>query len=144
MIIVNARVIFPGEIRDGLAIVCENGIIKDILPAAQLGENVATVDAGGLYLSPGFVDIHVHGGGGFGFMDGTPESIAGAARFHLAHGTTSIVPTTLTCPDEDLYQVFEAFRQVSFIRAACVATISGRGLDGYTEAMALLLDGKAL
>lgn len=37
----------------------------------------------------------------------------------------------------------EAFRQTSYIRAACVATISGRGLAGYTEAMALLLDGKA-
>ena len=36
----------------------------------------------------------------------------------------------------------EAFRQVSYIRAACVATISGRGLDGYTEAMALLIDKK--
>ena len=35
----------------------------------------------------------------------------------------------------------EAFRQISYIRAACVATISGHGLDGYTEAMALLLDG---
>ena len=36
----------------------------------------------------------------------------------------------------------EAFRQVSYIRAACIATISGHGLDGYVEAMALLLDGK--
>ena len=35
----------------------------------------------------------------------------------------------------------EAFRQISYIRAACVATISGHGLDGYTEAMALLIDG---
>ena len=112
MIIVNAKVIFPGEIRDSLAVVCQDGKIVDILPAAQLGENVEVIDAGGNYLSPGFVDIHVHGGGGFGFMDGTPESMEGAARFHLAHGTTSIVPTTLTCPDEELYQVFDAFRQV--------------------------------
>ena len=37
----------------------------------------------------------------------------------------------------------EAFRQVSYIRAACVATISGHGLDGYIEAMALLIDKKA-
>ena len=37
----------------------------------------------------------------------------------------------------------EAFRQVSYIRAACVATISGHGLAGYTEAMALLIDKKA-
>ena len=36
----------------------------------------------------------------------------------------------------------EAFRQVSYIRAACVATISGHGLDGYIEAMALLIDKK--
>lgn len=112
MIIVNAKVIFPGEIRDGLAVVCKDGIISDILPAAQLGENVETVDAGGLYLSPGFVDIHLHGGGGFGYMEGTPEAIEGASRFHLQHGTTSLVPTSLTCPDEDLYQLFDAFREV--------------------------------
>ena len=112
MIFVNAKVIFPGEIREGLAVVCEDGRITDILPAAQLGGNVETVDAGGLYLSPGFVDIHLHGGGGHGFMEGTPEAIDGAASFHLRHGVTSLVPSTLTCPDEDLYQVFEAYRQV--------------------------------
>ncbi len=128
MIIVNARVIFPGEIRDGLAVVCNNGIITDILPAAQLGENVETVDAKGLYLSPGFVDIHVHGGGGFGFMDGTPEAIDGAARFHLAHGTTSIVPTTLTSPDEDLYGVFDSFKQVKASKPAF--SLLGLHLEG--------------
>ncbi|MBQ9185531.1 MAG: N-acetylglucosamine-6-phosphate deacetylase [Bacteroidales bacterium] len=111
-IFVNGKVIFPGEIREGLAVVCTDGVITDILPAAQLGENVETIDVGGNYLSPGFVDIHVHGGGGYGFMDGTPEAIDGAARFHLAHGTTSIIPTTLTSSDEDLYMVFDAFRQV--------------------------------
>ena len=128
MIIVNAKVIFPGEIREGLAVVCRNGRIADILPAAELGENVETVDAGGLYLSPGFVDIHVHGGGGFGFMDGTAEAIDGAARFHLAHGTTSIVPTTLTCPDEELYQVFDAFREVKAKRPPF--TLLGLHLEG--------------
>ena len=112
MIIVNAKVIFPGEIRDSLAIVCEEGKITAIFPAAQLGENVEVFDAGGKYLSPGFIDIHVHGGGGYGFMEGTPAAIDGAARYHLSHGTTSIVPTTLTCPDEELYAVFDAYRQV--------------------------------
>ena len=111
MIIVNSKVIFPGEIREGLAVVCRDGIISDILPASQLGENVETVDAGGLYLSPGFVDIHLHGGGGYGFMEGTAEAMEGASRFHLEHGTTSLTPTTLTSPDEDLYRVFDAFRE---------------------------------
>lgn len=128
MIIVNAKVIFPGEIREGLAVVCENGIISDILPAVELAENVEKVDAKGLYLSPGFVDIHVHGGGGFGFMEGTPEAIEGAASFHLKHGTTSIVPTTLTCPDEDLYQVFDAFSEVKAKRPPF--TLLGLHLEG--------------
>lgn len=127
-IFVNGKVIFPGEIREGLAVVCQNGIITDILPAAQLGENVETIDVGGLYLSPGFVDIHVHGGGGYGFMDGTPEAIEGAARFHLAHGTTSIVPTTLTSPDEDLYGVFDSFKQVKASKPAF--TLLGLHLEG--------------
>ena len=127
-IFVNGKVIFPGEIRDGLAVVCQNGIITDILPAAQLGENVETIDVGGLYLSPGFVDIHVHGGGGYGFMDGTPEAIEGAARFHLAHGTTSIVPTTLTSPDEDLYGVFDSFKQVKASKPAF--SLLGLHLEG--------------
>lgn len=111
MIIVNAKVIFPGEVRDSLAVVCQDGKITDIFPVSELAENAEVFDAGGNYLSPGFVDIHVHGGGGFGFMEGTPAAIDGAARFHLSHGTTSIVPTTLTCPDSDLYQVFDAFRR---------------------------------
>lgn len=127
-IFVNGKVIFPGEIREGLAVVCQNGIITDILPAAQLGENVETIDVGGLYLSPGFVDIHVHGGGGYGFMDGTPEAIEGAARFHLAHGTTSIVPTTLTSPDEDLYGVFDSFKQVKASKPAF--SLLGLHLEG--------------
>lgn len=128
MIIVNAKVIFPGEIRDGLALVCQDGRIADILPQAQLGEHVETIDAKGLYLSPGFVDIHTHGGGGFGFMDGTAEAIDGAARFHLAHGTTSIVPTTLTCPDEELYQVLDAFRALKATRPPY--TLLGVHLEG--------------
>ena len=128
MIIVNAKVIFPGEIREGLAVVCQDGRIADILPAAEVGENVETVDAKGLYLSPGFVEIHTHGGGGHGFMDGTPEAIDAAARFHLARGTTSLVPTTLTCPDDELYQVFDAFRQVKAGRPPY--TLLGLHLEG--------------
>ncbi len=45
---------------------------------------------------PGFIDIHLHGGGGVDFMDSSPDSIAKALRFHLRNGTTSLLPTTLT------------------------------------------------
>ena len=50
-----------------------------------------------LYLLPGFIDTHVHGGGGFDAMDG-PDGVRGMARFHAHHGTTSLLPTTLTAP----------------------------------------------
>ena len=49
----------------------------------------------GLYLSHGFIDIHVHGGGTGDFMDATAEAWHAAAALHLRHGTTALVPTTL-------------------------------------------------
>lgn len=53
------------------------------------------LDAQGCYLSPGFIDIHTHGGGGYDFMDGGVEPILEGCRMHLRHGTTTILPTTL-------------------------------------------------
>ena len=59
-------------------------------PAAQ------TVRLDGHLVVPGFLDLHVHGGGGAHFMAGDPESCRRAARFHARHGTTGLLATTLT------------------------------------------------
>lgn len=77
-------------------------------PAGQPGE---PVDCAGAYLAPGFIDGHVHGGGGADFMDGTLNAILTAARAHLSHGTTTICPTTLTCADEELYEMFRLYAE---------------------------------
>lgn len=54
------------------------------------------IDAKGLYVSPGFIDTHCHGGGNHDFMDGSVEAAKGAMKAHLKHGTTTMLPTTLS------------------------------------------------
>ncbi|WP_425144818.1 N-acetylglucosamine-6-phosphate deacetylase [Deinococcus sp.] len=65
-------------------------------------------DQAGRYILPGFIDTHVHGGGGGDTMDGLP-GIAALARLHARHGTTTLLPTTITHPWE---RVMEALRAV--------------------------------
>src|SRR5204862_1806318 len=60
--------------------------------------------------APGFVDMHVHGGGGADFMDGTAEAFRTAIRAHTRHGTTSIVPTTTVARHGQTMRFFEVCR----------------------------------
>ena len=79
---------------------------------------IASVDAasaprpGAPYISPGFVDLHVHGGDGADYMDGTPDRIRTANRAHLRHGTTTIFPTTTTGSPEQVLRMIEACTEV--------------------------------
>lgn len=73
---------------------------NDLIVALELSEETATGnEVTGPIIAPGFIDVHVHGGGGGDTMDG-PEGVRALARYHLTHGTTTIVPTTITNPWE--------------------------------------------
>ena len=98
-----------GNIITPLRII-ENGVFSYVGPQRADGGCIVT-DYGDRYISPGFIDIHVHGGGGYDFMDCTREAFLGAARLHAAHGTATLLPTTLTCPDEELFELFGLFAQ---------------------------------
>ncbi|MBQ8658683.1 MAG: amidohydrolase family protein, partial [Clostridia bacterium] len=50
-------------------------------------------DYTGKYVSAGFIDLHTHGAGGYAFMNSTVEDVIAGCDYHLAHGTTSILPT---------------------------------------------------
>ncbi len=70
------------------------------------------IDLKGSLLTPGMVDIHVHGGGGSDFMDATPEAVRTVCQTHLRHGTTTLFPTTTTGTIEQLESMFAACRSV--------------------------------
>lgn len=94
--IFNGRVIAPtGIIPHGTVIVVGGKILEVAEGNVEIPDAIE-IDAGGHYISPGFIDIHVHGGGGSDFMDGTENAFITIAELHARYGTTSMVPTTLT------------------------------------------------
>lgn len=91
-------VILPDRLIPNGAVLVRHGIIQAVGPRDEviLPPGTEEFSAGDGYIGPGYVDIHVHGGGGSDFMDGTPYAVTTATRTHARHGTTSIFPTTTT------------------------------------------------
>jgi len=110
-LIFNGRIITPYRMINNGSILVEDGKIADISEGRLPVSECTTIDAKGLYVSPGFIDIHTHGGGGFDFMDGTVEAYLGAAIEHAKHGTTALVPTTVTSTKESLKETFEIYKK---------------------------------
>lgn len=123
----NASVVFPDKIREAV-VVTDNGKIIDICQRFDVGDADTVVDCEGLYLAPGFVDIHVHGGGNKSAMSNNPEDIIAMAEAHFKHGTTSIVPTTLTSPIPRLKEAILSVKDAS--EKSKAANILGVHLEG--------------
>lgn len=125
----NGRIITPYRILDGATILVSAGKIAGISEGEIDAPDAVTLDAGGCYVSPGFIDLHVHGGGGHDFMDGTEEAFFAIARLHARHGTTSMTPTTLSCERADLLQTLEVYENLSHKESPGAAFI-GMHLEG--------------
>ena len=109
--IVNARLITPYRIIENGTLLIEGRRIVDLGQGEIDFQGARRIDALNNYVSPGFIDIHTHGGGGHDFMDGTVEAFIEAAKIHAQHGTTAMVPTTLTAEPEDLLETFSVYRK---------------------------------
>jgi N-acetylglucosamine-6-phosphate deacetylase len=108
--ITNGTVITPYRyIRNGTVLV-ENGKIIAVQQGNTDFPDSEVIDANGNYISPGFIDLHIHGGGGFDFMDGTEEAFLKIAETHAQYGTTAMVPTTLTSEKEDLLKTLDIYK----------------------------------
>ncbi len=96
------QLINPTELLRNALISIEDGVITSISTGTP-----QDADLHSQIVIPGFVDMHCHGGNGFHFFGTEPQAIQESARFHLIHGTTSIVASFVATPiQEGLFQVF--------------------------------------
>lgn len=123
----NARVFLPAGPANRV-VVTENNKITAILTACEPAEGDRVIDCKGQYLAPGFIDIHIHGGGGFSAMSDKPEDIVAMCNAHAQFGTTSILPTTLAAPMENIKKAIASIREAASM--PCDSTIAGVHLEG--------------
>lgn len=95
-LIKNVNVVTAKEVINNGAVVIEDGLI------VKIGQDTASevIDGKGAYLIPGFIDLHCHGGVGLDFIDCSAEEMEKLSSFHLSHGTTTMLATTLTARPE--------------------------------------------
>lgn len=102
----NGRFVLPETVTEPQNLLIRDEIISKI-GAQSNGEE--SIDIKGGYVFPGFVDIHIHGGGGADFMDGTAEAFETAVKAHLKRGTTTMVPTAMTATHNELVSFINAY-----------------------------------
>ncbi|NLZ56161.1 MAG: amidohydrolase family protein [Clostridiaceae bacterium] len=132
MIFTNVQIILADRILTGMRLRVECGILSALevdepgtLPAN--GENVRVVDCKGMYLAPGFVDQHCHGGAGGPFMT-NPRA---ATAYHLSHGTTSVMATFCPLPTmAEMRDGVSAIADFYFSDDPLTAAVSGIHMEG--------------
>ncbi|MSU77864.1 MAG: N-acetylglucosamine-6-phosphate deacetylase [Gemmataceae bacterium] len=109
----NGTIVLADRLLDGGEVAIVDGRIDAVLagPNSQPGD-AEIVDLAGGFLAPGFVDIHVHGGAGHDFMDGTEEAFIAVCQAHARHGTTSILPTTTVARHDQHLAFLETCRRL--------------------------------
>jgi N-acetylglucosamine-6-phosphate deacetylase len=106
-----ARVVLPDAVLADGEVAFADGLITSVGAAGTAAGSAAgetVLDLGGQWLVPGFVDMHVHGGGGASYMSGDPEQALRAAAFHRTHGTTTTMASLVTAPHDELLRAVSA------------------------------------
>jgi N-acetylglucosamine-6-phosphate deacetylase len=109
--IINGKIITEAELLTGKVLLYEDKII-DIIEESEIVnyENLEITDAKGQYVSPGFIDIHIHGSGGCDTMDGNIEALQVISKIIAKNGVTGFLPTTMTMDKDHIYGAFEIIR----------------------------------
>ncbi|MGD9497261.1 MAG: N-acetylglucosamine-6-phosphate deacetylase [Armatimonadota bacterium] len=108
-------------------LVVEDGRVAEIRRSGSVRAGGHVVDCRGLYVGPGLVDIHVHGGQGHDFVTADPQEVIAGCEYHLTQGTTSIAPSGLSVPIDEMRSSIEAARAAA---PDCRADILGYHVEG--------------
>lgn len=110
--IVNGRILLPGAEVQGKALVYDKKIVGVMDEAAARAMADEVIDAAGMYVSPGLVDVHIHGYLGADVSDADNAGVRKMAKGILANGVTSFLPTTMTIGWSTLETIFAQLRQL--------------------------------
>ena len=124
---IHGHILTPGGFVHGSLTLGADGRIARI--AGTPCTEAAAHEAGGPLVLPGFIDLHVHGGGGHDTMDGG-NAVAHIARLHAQHGTTALLATTMTAPAVELAAALQALGPACRHRPAGGACVLGVHLEG--------------
>jgi N-acetylglucosamine-6-phosphate deacetylase len=111
--IFNGRIITPYRIIPEGTVLISDGIISAVSEGNVVAADAIEIDAKGKFVAPGFIDIHVHGGGGHDFMDGSATAFLNIAETHVKYGTTAMLPTTLTSEREGLFETLTIYEEAN-------------------------------
>ncbi|WP_291566400.1 N-acetylglucosamine-6-phosphate deacetylase [Clostridium sp. UBA2485] len=126
--ITNGKIILKDRVLQGKSIIYDEKIIQ-IVENNVLSKDIETIDAEGNYISPGFIDIHIHGSKGFDVMDGSIEGIEAISKSLCNHGVTGFLPTTMTMPVEDIHKALDVIK-ISMDMKFNASKILGVHLEG--------------
>ncbi|HDI11393.1 MAG TPA: N-acetylglucosamine-6-phosphate deacetylase [Candidatus Acetothermia bacterium] len=116
------KLVFPCRVRTGDVLIADGSILALGEQAYATGiQNLLVPD---LYVAPGFIDLQVNGGAGHNFEDATPREIRKIVDFYVSHGTTGLLPTTVTAP------IAEIRETISRVKEANRPAVLGMHIEG--------------
>lgn len=124
--IINGKILLRNEILEGKNIIFDDKIINT---TDEIPKDCEIIDANNNFVSPGLIDIHIHGNMGKDTMEGTDEAIDTISKSIARHGVTSYLPTTMTMDEESITKALESIKR-GMNRNIKGAKVIGAHLEG--------------
>lgn len=110
--IINGTILLPDTMVEGCALLYENNVILGVVHSEDVPETATVIDAGGGYVMPGLIDLHIHGYGGIDVSHSDPDALRKMDETLLKNGVTGWLATTMTTDEDTLRRAFAACREV--------------------------------